>query len=119
MGLLFPLRLCWATWGLTRKLARASQASGKVEKDARVQMKNHSLLSEKLAAIEMFEDSCSSNSSDSDTLCDSPAEISFHDIPLHAVIIPNYKEDIETLKETLEVLACHPQASTTYEVRDI
>jgi len=113
LGLLFPIRLCWATWGLTKQLAKASQSA---EKLAKVPFKDPLLLSEKLAAIEVFEDSCSSSSSDSETLCNSPVEISFLDIPLHAIIIPNYKEDIETLKETLEVLACHPQASTTYEV---
>jgi hypothetical protein len=26
---------------------------------------------------------------------------------LHAIILPNYKEDIDTLRETLDVLACH------------
>lgn len=35
----------------------------------------------------------------------------------HAIIIPNYEEDINTLRETLKVLACHLQASSSYEVR--
>lgn len=35
---------------------------------------------------------------------------------IHAIVIPNYKEEIDSLKETLEVLACHPQAQTCYDV---
>jgi hypothetical protein len=38
------------------------------------------------------------------------------DLVLHAIILPNYKEDMDTLKETLEVLASHPQAKSSYEV---
>ncbi|GAD98923.1 hypothetical protein NFIA_039750 [Paecilomyces variotii No. 5] len=35
---------------------------------------------------------------------------------IHAIIIPNYKEDIDTLRVTLQVLAIHPRASTQYEI---
>jgi hypothetical protein len=35
---------------------------------------------------------------------------------IHAILIPNYKEDIEVLRETLEVLASHPQARAQYDV---
>jgi hypothetical protein len=34
----------------------------------------------------------------------------------HAIIIPNYNEDIDTLRETLDVLARHPRARSQYEV---
>ncbi|KAL5340616.1 glycosyl transferase family group 2-domain-containing protein [Aspergillus crustosus] len=34
----------------------------------------------------------------------------------HAIILPNYKEDIDTLRTTLDVLASHPRARTQYEV---
>jgi hypothetical protein len=36
--------------------------------------------------------------------------------PIHAVLIPNYKEDIDVLRETLDVLASHPQARCQYDV---
>lgn len=36
---------------------------------------------------------------------------------VHAILLPNYKEDIDTLRETLEVLASHAQARTSYDVR--
>jgi hypothetical protein len=35
---------------------------------------------------------------------------------IHAIIVPNYKEDFDTLRTTLNVLASHPRASTQYEV---
>ena len=38
---------------------------------------------------------------------------------IHAIILPNYKEDIDTLRTTLHVLASHPRASSQYEVRCI
>ncbi|KAL4923436.1 glycosyltransferase family 2 protein [Aspergillus undulatus] len=34
----------------------------------------------------------------------------------HAIILPNYKEDVDTLRCTLDVLASHPRARTQYEV---
>lgn len=35
---------------------------------------------------------------------------------VHAIILPNYGEDIHTLATTLNVLASHPRARTQYEV---
>lgn len=35
---------------------------------------------------------------------------------IHAVILPNYGEDLHTLKTTLNVLASHPRARSQYEV---
>lgn len=35
---------------------------------------------------------------------------------IHAIIIPNYQEDIETLRLTLDVLASHPRAGLQYKV---
>jgi hypothetical protein len=43
-----------------------------------------------------------------------------HDLPfdtvLHVIIIPNYKEEMETLCETLDVLASHTKALTQYKI---
>lgn len=35
---------------------------------------------------------------------------------LHVMILPNYMEDLETLRRTLSVLASHPRAQKQYEV---
>jgi hypothetical protein len=43
-----------------------------------------------------------------------------HDLPFdsisHMIILPNYKESMETLQETLDVLASHQRALTQYRV---
>lgn len=36
---------------------------------------------------------------------------------IHAIILPNYCEDLHTLETTLKVLECHPRAQSQYEVR--
>ena len=38
--------------------------------------------------------------------------------PMFAIIIPAYKEERETLEETIRVLASHPLACTSYHVRN-
>ncbi|KAJ5223354.1 hypothetical protein N7468_007896 [Penicillium chermesinum] len=35
---------------------------------------------------------------------------------IHAIILPNYCEDLHTLETTLKVLECHPRAQSQYEV---
>lgn len=35
---------------------------------------------------------------------------------VHAIILPNYCEDLHTLETTLRVLECHPRAQSQYEV---
>ncbi|KAJ3095935.1 hypothetical protein HDU96_000986 [Phlyctochytrium bullatum] len=35
---------------------------------------------------------------------------------MHVIILPNYKEDMETLCETLDILASHPRAPTNYKI---
>lgn len=35
---------------------------------------------------------------------------------VHAIILPNYAEDIDTLRTTLNVLSSHPRARSQYEV---
>ena len=34
----------------------------------------------------------------------------------HAIMIPIYKEEIDTLRDTLDVLSSHAQARTSYDV---
>lgn len=44
-------------------------------------------------------------------------EVTQPQCPLFAIILPAYKEEVSTLKETLRVLASHPQARRSYHVR--
>jgi len=40
-----------------------------------------------------------------------------YDRVMHVIIIPNYKEDMDTLCETLDILASHSRAITQYKVK--
>jgi hypothetical protein len=106
LGVLFPLRLCWATKSMIRNLkmvaiqqhASLFRASSKSEKRSEIR------------------DSVDSDSSDSMALS-TLKKNEWDEKPLvHAIILPNYKEELDTLRETLDVLASHPQASSSYEV---
>jgi len=59
------------------------------------------------------DDSLTSASDVAITLPDQPTA---EDNVLHAIIVPNYMEDTDTLKETLSVLATHSKAQQQYEV---
>lgn len=45
-----------------------------------------------------------------------PTVFEIEDEVVHAIILPNYGEDLHTLRTTLNVLASHPRASSQYEV---
>jgi hypothetical protein len=91
LALLFPLRLCRAVWAATSAIQQAQYESGnfisKKEKD---------------------------NDGGSPKLRCTDGEEG--DI-IHAIIIPIYKEEVETLEDTLSVLASHPAAMHMYDVR--
>lgn len=60
--------------------------------------------------------------SSSDSLIAKPGQpdVAVYEAPeeelVHAIILPNYGEDLHTLETTLKVLASHPRAKTQYEV---
>ena len=109
LGVLFPLRLCWATRSMIRNLKMVA-----IQHQASL-FRASSSKSRKGSEVE-YEESIASDSSDSMALS-TLHEDEWDEKPLvHAIILPNYKEDLDTLRETLDVLACHPQASSSYEV---
>lgn len=111
LGLTFPMRLVFATRSITKKLKNELRQSPITSNVFSNLPETPSKLLESGYGHEGYESSSSSYTDESRTQVDDN-----DDLILHTIIIPNYKEDIETLRETLEVLACHPQASSTYEV---
>lgn len=114
----FPLRACWAIWDLTtslRKTAR-SRSLKDFEFGDRRRGSSSSLSSSDTLTPSRASSSASSDAGDADTefLTDSEAE---QGRVVHAIIIPNYKEEMDTLRETLDVLASHPMARSSYDVR--
>ena len=107
LGVLFPLRLCWATKSMIRNLKMVA-----IQQQASLFR-----ASSKSAKRGEAGDSVDSDSSDSMELSTLKENEWDEKKPLvHAIILPNYKEELDTLRETLDVLACHPQASSSYEV---
>ena len=108
----FPLRLCWSVWHIGGEVKRA-----------RFEAEMLSFPAEKEGGSEKSL-SLSANSS-RDSTGDGPlSRASTPRIPsfdsqdqiLHAIIIASYKEDIDTMRETLAVLASHSMAKSSYDV---
>ena len=98
VALIFPFRLCWGMASLTRRLRKTIQ---------------HNTLLQSAT----YHSSTGGHKNDLDDSI--PIEIrskASRQNVLHAIILPNYKEDIDILRETLDVLACHPQAASSYDV---
>ena len=116
-----PFRACWSIWNLTQFLKRASQSSALSQlKQLSLQRRNSSnSISSSETLISHYIDGSSSTTSeagDIDPELYTEGSDSATEQVVHAVIIPNYKEEYDTLRETLEVLASHPRAHDSYDV---
>ncbi|KAK3382455.1 glycosyl transferase family group 2-domain-containing protein [Lasiosphaeria ovina] len=114
----FPIRSCWAVFSITRSLRRT--AHSKTLKDfkfghGRRGSSTSLSSSETLTSSRDLSSTSSSEAGDVDSDYYGEADIA-PDRVIHAIIVPNYKEENDTLRETLEVLASHPQARNTYDV---
>lgn len=111
-----PLRACWAIWDLTGSLRKT--ACSKTSKDSRDSSSASPPDSETLTPSSAL----SSASSESDDLLVDPDLYAVSDSEservIHAIIIPNYREEMDTLRETLDVLASHPRARCGYDVSE-
>jgi hypothetical protein len=112
----FPIRSCWAIWDITRSLKK--RARTRTFPDTKPPL-HRRISSASLSSAETLTPACDSSASSSEAGDDLEYLIDpdlMTDAVIHAIIVPNYKEDMDTLRETLEVLACHPQARDTYDV---
>ncbi|XWW92168.1 hypothetical protein V2A60_000091 [Cordyceps javanica] len=115
-----PIRACMAVWDITASLRKDARLHAirdyKMHRPRRESQT--SISSSETLTTERLSISASSTEPMSDIeLCSmSESEEPTADVVVHAIIIPNYKEEIDTLRESLEVLACHPHASMTYDV---
>jgi hypothetical protein len=114
----FPLRSSYAVFTITRSLRKAARtrALRDIKFGHRRRGSSTSLSSsETLTSSRDISSSSSSEAGDLDLECYTDGDIA-PDRVIHAIVIPNYKEENDTLRETLEVLASHPQARNTYDV---
>ena len=112
---MFPMRACWAIWDLTRSLKRVSPSNKWSEFGPERKLSTYSISSSAETLTPSRASAASSDTEDFDSgyFADAEAEPAPH---VHAVLIPNYKEEIDVLRETLDVLASHPQARAQYDV---
>lgn len=112
---IFPMRACWAVLDLTRSLKKV--ARNKQLKDFKFNHQRRGSSTSLSSADTLTSQSSSSSSEAGDFemtyYTDADTE---QDNIIHAILIPNYKEDLDGLRETLDVLACHPQARSSYDV---
>jgi hypothetical protein len=118
---IFPFRACWAIWDITRSLKRMSPARRYRDHDTHHhlgperKLSTYSLSSSADTLTPSRASATSSDTEDFDSgyFADVEPESPQH---FHALLIPNYKEDVDVLRETLDVLASHPQARAQYDV---
>lgn len=113
---MFPLRSCWAMWDITRSLKKAAHSKALQNlKFAHRRRGSSTSLSSSETLTSSHASSTSSEAGDleAEIYMDGDAEL---DRVCHAIVIPNYKEELDSLRETLEVLGCHPQARNSYDV---
>lgn len=118
----FPMRSCWAMWDVTQALKRAARSrSLKDFKLSHRRRGSSTSLSSSETLTSSKEDSLpssatSSEAGDIEIELYTDGDATEHDRVIHAIVIPNYKEEIDSLRETLDVLASHPQARDCYDV---
>ncbi|KAH8736997.1 glycosyl transferase family group 2-domain-containing protein [Ilyonectria robusta] len=117
---LFPMRACWTIWNLTQTLKRAAHSNSLLDlKKLASRRSSYTSVSSSETLTSSHNGGSSSTTSeagdlDPESYTDGVSTAA--DNVIHAIVIPNYKEEYDTLKETLEVLASHPRAQDSYDV---
>lgn len=112
---IFPVRACWAIWDITKSLKNTTRSKKLNSPKARRTLSASSLSSTETLTPSLPSSSSSSDTEDVASGYYADGEVDQHH-PIQAVLIPNYKEDIDVLRETLDVLASHPKARYQYDV---
>lgn len=100
----FTMRLSWALLGATKEAKQVLEA--RVWNVSRKPVENGGRFVDSPIPHQEYPDPCISKDNTDGA----------HEEVIHAVIVPNYAEDIDTLRTTLNVLASHPRAHSQYEV---
>ncbi|KFY94455.1 hypothetical protein V500_03243 [Pseudogymnoascus sp. VKM F-4518 (FW-2643)] len=117
---LFFLRACWSAWDITWCLKQAAYTTAP-EGFRNVSPHRHessTLISSSETLVSDGHDYSSTTSEATDIedkIFTDRADVAQRFL-IHAIVIPNYNEELDTLKETLEVLASHPQARYSYDI---
>ncbi|RCI15446.1 hypothetical protein L249_3428 [Ophiocordyceps polyrhachis-furcata BCC 54312] len=123
---IFPLRACWSVWNVTHSLRRMTHSNGRAFHNLKIGLRrrgsstsvssSETLTSDSLMSESNGCSSATSEASDLEPEMYTDGTYVSEDSVIHAIIIPNYKEELDTLKETLDVLASHPRAQFSYDI---
>ena len=128
---IFPLRACWSILDLSRRLKQRFDHSKSCVNYALVHCRwassgsfsSSKTLTQSTEPTEPTEPSMyssrASTPSEAEQGSSHVAYCKSEPRVVHAIIIPNYKEEMDTLRETLDVLASHAQARDFYDVSSI
>lgn len=119
----FPVRALWSIFSITRALKKnaKSKALREIKLSHRRRGSSTSLSSSETLTSSRDGSALSSTTSSEagdlevEQYTDGDAATAIDNI-VHVIVVPNYKEEVDTLRETLDVLACHPQARHSYDV---
>ncbi|MCJ1389691.1 hypothetical protein MMC18_002548 [Xylographa bjoerkii] len=107
----FPLRLIWSVWHMTDEIKTAKFEAAEEYAETEFSDDKSSQHSLSVKSLSGTESSISRVGTPKiPSLSESPEPV------VHAIILPSYKEDIDTLRETLSVLASHVLAKSNYDV---
>jgi hypothetical protein len=116
--ILFQIRLIWSICHMTNEVRLAKYEATEVTRPY-ADSEASSSADDKQSLISLAGSTNSSFSGPSESRASTPRTASFDDIAenvTHLIIIPNYKEDMDTMRETLSVLASHVLARSSYDV---
>ncbi|RWA12269.1 hypothetical protein EKO27_g2839 [Xylaria grammica] len=117
----FPIRSMWSIFDISRCLERTARSKSlkdyKLSHRRRGSFTSLSSSETLTSSKELPSPSSTASSEAGDTEAEFvPDSETGVDRVIHAIIIPNYKEEMDTLRETLDVMASHPLARDTYDV---
>ena len=115
---LFPSRLIWSIWHMTEEVRTAKYDAAEVTRPY-AESEASTTVDDKASQISLTPSNASIASEGPASRASTPKFGKFEEVAesvMHAIILPSYKEDMDTLKETLSVLASHVLAKTSYDV---
>lgn len=116
--ILFPSRLIWSVWHMVEEVRAAKYEAAEVTRPY-AESEASSSVDDKASLISLTPTASSSTPDGPLSRVGTPRASKFEEVAdsvIHAVILPSYKEDLDTLKETVSVLASHVLARSSYDV---
>jgi hypothetical protein len=116
--ILFQCRLAWSTWNMCEEVRLAKYEAAEVTRRY-TESEAASSVDDKASLLSVSSNHSLPSSDAPLSRAPTPKAETFEELAesvIHAIIIPNYKEDYDTLRQTCAVLASHVLAKSSYDV---